>query len=139
MTDKILGFVFAETTITPAETIRGLKLAYDAAGRPTLMCISNWDKDPRELVDIPEVTEWCRQVIRLGGLSYVAGIWDVPSDTNIYMHLPPQMLLVACAGWPGAERIGALEFRYNFPRIADMELQYRPKDFATATKATATG
>lgn len=28
MTDKILGFVFAETTITPADTVRGLKLAY---------------------------------------------------------------------------------------------------------------
>jgi hypothetical protein len=116
-----LGILLADTTKGVGHTIGLLTEMMGLSGRRSCMFFGNWDDDPRELYDIPEVQEWCQEFVEAGGLSLL----DRPQDLPAGLHtLPSQYLVVACAGLPGAERVGPLHFRYNPRRIEQLEREY---------------
>lgn len=123
-----LAFLVVDThNQTPARAVEGLEVLYRSTGRSAVLAFSNWDNDPRELYDIPEVTDWCGRFIRLGGLSYIVGIADAVEELGT--DTSSQLLVMTCAGWPEVKRTGAMSFEYDLDRIAAAELQYRPAGF----------
>lgn len=126
--DKKCVFMLVETTEPPSKIVQDMKLLRLNQALPIKLFFGNWDDDPREIYDIPEVTTWCQNFIRLGGLSFIDGVLEMTSTE--LLHTPSQLMVMACSGWPGAERVGAQTFKYDLDRIEATERQYRPKGFA---------
>ena len=123
--NKSYGVYMAKSTETVDHVMGVLIQLTERIGCRPHLGFCDWDNDPRELYDIPEVQKWCREFIQKGGLSLVDRMEDVVPGVDLPTNLPTQMLLVACAGMPGAERKGGKLFHYDLDQIAALEQQYR--------------
>ena len=93
-------FYLADTRHTPTETLAKIQETYDFTHQRLYLFFGNWDEDPRELWQIPEVRSWCQAFIRLGGLHYLMPYTN-ELETSSPGMVPCQLLLIAIAGFPG--------------------------------------
>lgn len=127
MKNKRTYAIYVADSTRPVEEVIStlMKMAEQTGCERVRLHFGNWDADPRELYDIPEMQKWCREFIQKGGLSLVDRLEDVPPGLDLSTHLPSQLLLVACSGLPGATRAGKQAFTYDVKQIAALERQYR--------------
>lgn len=119
--ERMIGVFVANTNNTPEMTLNSLTKMMEVTGQRVCLYFDNWDDDPRELWDIPEVRAWCRKFIELGGLS----VLDRPEDASYsLLEVPSQLLVLACSGLPGATRLDKLRFTYDLERIRELERSF---------------
>lgn len=76
-----IGVAMDETNEEIYDYIQKMKHTRETEKNPCILCyIGGWDKDKRELFDIPEVRALCRRFVNLGFISYLDTFGAPPNE-----------------------------------------------------------